>query len=480
LSERLTDQEIQALARAFATPVSAVQLLERAGLERPEQPNWAAAQTPLVFWNEVNSFLGNGALPNGRRLILSVAAERYPASPVFAPWRNSAPGGPSPRPRPTGSTDPSGRLTAPGDLPMPYTVLALDAVRFSQHGTLVQLAWRRGLREIVEEACRRTGIPADAVRLQDRGDGFLGVVAVGVPKARLAADFVRELRIALRTYNRTRNDTGRVRLRMALHYGDVIVDDTGFAGQATVVAARLVDAPPVRQILQDLPAEDFALIISDELYAATVAERLRGLDPHEFRRVAVTVPKFSGMAWVQVPAAGLIAETERAAADRPATAVTDDKPADAPRWDFLISVAEPDENWGTWIAWELEKKGGYRVHIETWDAQPGEHVVRRLNDAIVHSDRMLVVLSENYLRAAKVQAEWHAAWHADPNGMRRKLIPVRVAECEPDGLLRGIVHIDIVGLPQEAAATKLLEAVERSIKGGYRPPSPPPFPGPDG
>ncbi len=104
----------------------------------------------------------------------------------------------------------------------------------------------------------------------------------------------------------------------------------------------------------------------------------------------------------------------------------------------------------------------------------------RLNDAIVHSKRTLVVLSENYLQAAQVQAEWQAAWQADPNGMRRKLIPVRVAECEPDGLLRGIVHIDLVGLPQEAAATRLVEQIKRSVAGGYRPSDPPRFPGPKG
>ncbi len=461
--QRLTDREIRALAGAFATSLSAVQLLERAGVDRREQPSWAPAQTPLAFWAEVNNFLDSGGLPDGRQRILAAAAKHYPANRVFAQARASA--------------DTAGWFTAPDDLPMPYTVLALDAVRFSQRGTLVQLAWRRGLREVVEQALERTGIPADAVRLQDRGDGFLGVVAAGIPKARIAADFVRELRIALRAYNRTRNDTGRVRLRVALHHGDVIVDDTGFAGQPTVVAARLVDAPPVRQVLQDIPSEDLALIVSDELYAATVAERLRGLDPGEFRRVDVEVPKFSGTAWVQVqvqvPAAALSAETERAGA------VTDDTPSDAPGWDFLISAAEPDESWATWIAWELEAQK-YRVHIETWDVLPGSHVVGRLNDAIVHSKRTLVVLSEKYLQAAQVQAEWQAAWQADPNGMRRKLIPVRVAECEPDGLLRGIVHIDLVGLPQEAAATTLVEQLKRSVDGRYRPSDPPRFPGPKG
>ncbi|WP_239311730.1 MULTISPECIES: TIR domain-containing protein [unclassified Frankia] len=483
MSERLTELEIRALAGAFATSLSAVQLLERAGVDRLEQPSWAPAQSPLAFWVEVNNFLDSGGLPDGRRRILAAAAERYPANPVFAQARDFAAGfsaaGTAAGHGPAAAAGVPGGFSSPDGLPLPYTVLALDAVRFSAHGTLVQLAWRRGLREIVDEACGRTGIAADAIQLQDRGDGFLGVVAVSVPKATLAADFVRELRIALRAFNRTRNDTGRVRVRLALHHGDVIVDGTGFAGQPTIVAARLVDAPPVRQVLADAPSEDLALIVSDELYAATVAEQLRGLDPGEFREVTVEVPKFSGTAWVQVPAAGRGAETDRAAAERPAAAVTDDKPADAARWDFLVSAAEADENWGTWIAWELEQRG-YRVHIETWDALPGQHDLRRLDDAIRYSERTLVVLSDNYLQAVEVQAEWHAAWQRDPDGMRRRLIPVRVAECKPDGLLRGIVAIDLVGLPREAAATELVEQVKRSLAGRYRPAGPPPFPGPNG
>jgi hypothetical protein len=174
-------------------------------------------------------------------------------------------------------------------------------VGFSKRSTLVQRDGREGLRDIVGEALARTGIPDDAVQLQDRGDGFFGVVSAEVPAAEVVADLPRELRIALGAYNRTRNEAGRLRLRVALHQGQVVVDGTGFAGRASVVAARLVDAPALRRVIDGTPAADLALIVSSDMFDATVRDRLRGLDPGEFREVHLDLPSFTGTAWVNVP-----------------------------------------------------------------------------------------------------------------------------------------------------------------------------------
>lgn len=39
-------------------------------------------------------------------------------------------------------------------------------------------------------------------------------------------------------------------------------------------------------------------------------------------------------------------------------------------------------------------------------------------------------------------AEWAAGMAADPVGLRRKLIPVRIEACAPEGLLKGIGYIE--------------------------------------
>jgi hypothetical protein len=58
--------------------------------------------------------------------------------------------------------------------------------------------------------------------------------------------------------------------------------------------------------------------------------------------------------------------------------------------------------------------------------------------------------------------------------LKRKLVPVRVVECEPEGLLQAIVYIDLAGSEEEVARLALLEGVaERRAK----PSSKPDFPG---
>src|SRR5262249_11746111 len=68
---------------------------------------------------------------------------------------------------------------------------------------------------------------------------------------------------------------------------------------------------------------------------------------------------------------------------------------------------------------------------------------------------------------------WAAAFAEDPQGLFRKLVPIRVDRCRPGGLLRLIVQIDLVGLDAAQARHTLLDG----IKGRAKPGEPPPFPG---
>jgi hypothetical protein len=511
VADLFTAPEIRALAETYCTPLSAVQLLERAGLRRGAQPGFTGLTTPLQFWREVNAALGSGVLADGRTRILAAAREDYPANPTFRPAGGSWPGGTGGGGSEVGGTGSGGTGSGGtggggsglgggpagpsggglGSEPVAVTVVALDAVGFSKRGALVQLAWRDGIRQVVGDALAAAGVPGGAAVAQDRGDGFLMAVRATVPRPRLVADFVRELRIALGAYNRTRNADGRVRLRVAMHLGDVVIDGTGFAGDATVVASRLVDADPVREAFETDPAEDVALIISPELYETTVAGRFRGLDPGSFRRVDVHMRKFAGSAWVELPrrapttpgpppgAAG----SRGGGATRPGTAdspggAASAAPPDHSNWDFLISCAGQDQTWGEWVAWHLTAQG-HRVHLEAWEEVAGNFHPYRLHDAILQSRRTLVILTKRYLDSQAVRTEWQAAWHSDPNGVSRLLVPVRVEPCEPGGLLRGIRYIDLVGMQdEEKAAEFLVKEVEAALRGRREPPAgPPPFPG---
>jgi hypothetical protein len=83
------------------------------------------------------------------------------------------------------------------------------------------------------------------------------------------------------------------------------------------------------------------------------------------------------------------------------------------------------------------------------------------------------VLSPAYFGSEFGEAEWRAAFFKDPTGMLGLLVPVRVQECAPPGLLASRVYIDLVDTDEATARRLLLDGVGES---GAQPTSAP-FPG---
>jgi hypothetical protein len=148
-----------------------------------------------------------------------------------------------------------------------------------------------------------------------------------------------------------------------------------------------------------------------------------------------------------------------------------------PRKDFFIDYHPVDRPWAEWSAWHLEH-AGYVVVVPAWDFRPGANVVQEIQRATVVAQHTIAILSPEYLAALNTQPAWAAAFAAD------LLVPVRVRPCEPSGLLRPIVYIDLVGQEEPAAKEVLLAGVGRALRprptvqvAAARPGSaPPPFP----
>jgi tetratricopeptide (TPR) repeat protein len=127
-----------------------------------------------------------------------------------------------------------------------------------------------------------------------------------------------------------------------------------------------------------------------------------------------------------------------------------------PKPDFFISYNKADRQWAEWIARQL-REAKYSVTIQDSDFGPGSNFVLEMDRAAREAERTIAVLSPDYLTALFTHPEWAAAFASDPTGKDRKLIPVRVRECQPEGLLAQIVYIDLVG-HQDAVARRLLLA----------------------
>jgi tetratricopeptide (TPR) repeat protein len=139
--------------------------------------------------------------------------------------------------------------------------------------------------------------------------------------------------------------------------------------------------------------------------------------------------------------------------------------------DVFVSYNRADRGWAEWIAWVLEE-AGYSVKLQAWDFRPGGNFVLAMQEA-TRARHTVAVLSPSYLAAEYTQPEWAAAFARDPQGRERTLIPVRVQESQPDGLLGQIIYADLVGLDEATARTALLAVFAERGK----PPTQPPFPG---
>jgi CRISPR-associated Csx14 family protein len=141
--------------------------------------------------------------------------------------------------------------------------------------------------------------------------------------------------------------------------------------------------------------------------------------------------------------------------------------------DFFISYCSEDRTWAEWIAWQLEMVG-YSCLIQAWDFRPGSNFIENMHEAVEHAKCTLAVLSPDYFESPYTKAEWMAVLALHMKGGHRKLLPVRVSECDPPGLLTSIVYIDFVQTDVTVARKRLLAGVQGAR---IKPSKPPVFPG---
>lgn len=82
-----------------------------------------------------------------------------------------------------------------------------------------------------------------------------------------------------------------------------------------------------------------------------------------------------------------------------------------------------------------------------------------MQKAILSCKRTIVILSQSYLESEYCQAEWASIFNYDPTGKSAELIPIRVADVKPEGLLSSIIYIDLFEQQEDVAIKKLLNGV---------------------
>ena len=167
-----------------------------------------------------------------------------------------------------------------------------------------QVAVRDGMYEALACALANAGISRSSYASEDRGDGALVLISPEVPKSWLVTRLPIQLAAALDSHNAACSAHARIRLRMALHAGEIHPDTHGVAGNAVNKTFRLIEAPALKSAL-DASAGVLALIVSDWFYDEVVRHE-PAAQPGHYKHVHAVVKETRAAAWIRVlnPPAG--------------------------------------------------------------------------------------------------------------------------------------------------------------------------------
>ncbi len=162
-----------------------------------------------------------------------------------------------------------------------------------------QIAVRAGMYRALDRAFTRSGVAWKDCYNEDRGDGVLILVPPEVTKDLLVTGVIGELAAALREHNREHGPHARIRLRMAVHAGEVHHDQHGVAATAVNLAFRLLEAEVLKRELA--AASDVLAVIASQWFYEEVIWHTPSSRPGTYRRVRISVKETEAAAWICLP-----------------------------------------------------------------------------------------------------------------------------------------------------------------------------------
>ena len=162
-----------------------------------------------------------------------------------------------------------------------------------------QVMARDGLYRALSQAFARSGLYWEDCYHEDRGDGALILIPSDVPKSLLVTDVPRELAAALSEHNQAHDRQARIRLRLAVHAGEIHHDAHGVTGTAINVAFRLLEAAPLKRALAG--SSGVLAVIASRWFFEEVIRHTPASGPASYRRVPIAVKETQDSAWICRP-----------------------------------------------------------------------------------------------------------------------------------------------------------------------------------
>lgn len=190
-------------------------------------------------------------------------------------------------------------------VPRTRTILTLDAEGSTTRTNTGRALLRRVMYDLLEEALRSSGIAREHHDdFSDRGDGALVLIhpVDEAPKTLLLTTVIPTLS-ALLAEHAAGNPEQRLRLRAAVHAGEVHYDNRGCYGEDIDLTFRLLNSPALKKKLRQTEAP-LALAVSQHIYGSLIRHGYEGIDGSAFEQlVRVRIAGQWIRGWVQIPGA---------------------------------------------------------------------------------------------------------------------------------------------------------------------------------
>src|SRR5271163_2238578 len=129
--------------------------------------------------------------------------------------------------------------------------------------------------------------------------------------------------------------------------------------------------------------------------------------------------------------------------------------ANKPLHFFISRAGNPrDIEWAKWIRRALSRRG-HTCFLQDDDIQTGNNFQMEMEAELERADRLIAILSPEYLRSKYTMAELRTAFFRDVDGSQRTVILARVVPgCSAPALYSGLVYLDLEA-PDENAERDL-------------------------
>lgn len=182
-----------------------------------------------------------------------------------------------------------------------HTIAVVDVEGYGDHRRTNphRLTVRDGLYRVLHTAYDAAGIPWNDCHHDDSGDSVLTLVPADVPKAAFVERIPALLVAALTDHNHECRAEERIRLRMALHAGEVTFDERGLSSAAVILACRLLNAAPLKAALSTSPGV-LALLVSNWFFD-DVVRNAPGAAAPTYRPVRIHEKETTTIGWLALP-----------------------------------------------------------------------------------------------------------------------------------------------------------------------------------